>query len=218
VSETNEEKDLAIIDKMVRDLQRTKEYFQLLQNLHPLVKSILSSSNKTKELEDFLKEASSRYKKSGERMQILKQDSKTGYKIQLDTLRKSFLYLALFETSVNNILDLLVMLLVLNGHDFFIQPMGKYRRYAKTIDDLDYSNVGEKLHFLNIHGFSMLTKNINKDLRNKIAHMDFDIEGNGIISVKGQKYNLRDEIIRLEAILLLSAQALSHFRLANLLP
>jgi len=47
--------------------------------------------------------------------------------------------------------------------------------------------------------------------------MDFDIEGKGIIYVKKQKYSLQDEIIKLEAFMLLVGKALGGLGLANLL-
>lgn len=214
MSKSDEERDSAILDASIRLLEQTTEYHLFLEKLKPLVQSILSSSDKSKELTDFLKESFNRFKKSGQRMKHLKENSKAEYESQLDTLRKAFLYLALFETSVTNILDLIVMLLVLNGHDFFVQYP---RKYAKNLDDLDDSNVAEKLDFLNFHGFSILSENINRKLRNKIAHMDFDIEGKGIIRVGEQKYNLQDEIIKLEAVSLLAGKALGSLGLANLL-
>jgi len=215
MSSSDEERDSAIIDESVRHLQRTGEYIQLLQTLQPLVKGI-ASLRKVEELDKILKELENRFKKSGERMLVLKEDSKAGYESQIDTLRKSFSYLALFETSVTNILDLMVMILILNGHDFYVQPHGKYARYAKDLDDLDNSGIEDKLYFLRIHGFSMIADNINNKLRNKIAHMDFDIEGKGIIHVGKEEYNLQDEIVKLEAILLLSARALGDSGLLRL--
>lgn len=215
MSGTDEERDSAMVDEEFRRLQRTTEYFQLLKELQPLIEGI-ASSRKVEELDKVLEEASSRSKKSGERMRVLKDDSKAGYESQADTLRKGFLYLALFETSVTNILDLLVIVLVLNGHDFYVQPFGEYPRYAKDLDDLDNSGVADKLYFLKIHGFSMITDNINNKLRNKIAHMDFDTEGKGIIHVGIEEYNLQDEIVKLESILLLSAQVLGSAGLLKL--
>lgn len=214
MSKTDEERDSAILDESIRLLRQTNEYRLLLEKLKPLVQPILSSSDKSKELRDFLRESSNRFKKSRERMRLLKKDSKAEYESQLDTLRKAFLYLVLFETTATNILNLIVMLLVLNGHDFFVQYP---RKYAKAFDDLDDANMAEKLDFLDFHGFSILRKHVNRKLRNKIAHMDFDIEGKGMIHVGKQKYNLQDEIVKLEAILLVTGIALGSSGLAGLL-
>lgn len=45
VSESDEEMDLAIINEAVRLLQRTHDYFQLLQKSGPFAKDILTSTN-----------------------------------------------------------------------------------------------------------------------------------------------------------------------------
>lgn len=148
-------------------------------------------------------------------MLILKEDSKADYDSQLNTLRKAFVFLALFETTVTNMLNCLVFLLIRNHHDFFVQLK---RKYAETLKDLDESyGWAEKLNFLNLHGFSFLTKNINNPLRNKIAHMNFDIEGKGVIIVKNKKYDLKTEIVKLEAVMLLTARALKTAGFYNLL-
>ena len=53
-------------------------------------------------------------------MLIFWADSKSEYNSQLGTLRKAFVYLALFETTVHNILDVIITTLILNGHDCYI--------------------------------------------------------------------------------------------------
>jgi hypothetical protein len=202
---TDEERDSQIIDQFMRELELTAEFKMLVEKLKPLMELILSSQSKKDNFRNSTKQLPIRFRKSGERMSLLKEDSKAGYDSQLNTLRKAFLFLALFETTVTNIVDSIVFLLVLNEHDFFIQ----YRReYAKSLDDLDAASLGEKLDFLNFHGFSFFTKNINRTLRNKIAHMDFDIEEKGAIIVKEQRYYLQEELSRLEAVVMLAAKAL----------
>jgi hypothetical protein len=68
------------------------------------------------------------------------------------------------------------------------------RKYAKEIDDLDDSSLGEKLVFLNDHGLQIFSSNLNKNLRNKVAHMDFDVSSDGKIRVKGNTYNLDSQV------------------------
>jgi len=127
--------------------------------------------------------------------------------IALSHTQKSSERARLFETSVTNVVNCIVFLLILNGHDFFIQYA---KKYASDLDDLDDSTLAEKLDFLNFHGFSFFTKGINKSLRNKIAHMDFDIEGKGVVILKEQKFNLQTEILNLEAAVLCAAEALKE--------
>jgi len=202
-----EEKDEEILNKATSLLENTTEYRQLVLKVKPLIESI-SSSKQNKKVQESLKELQIRFKRSGERMRIFKDDSKVSYDSQLNTLRKAFLFLALFETTVTNMLDCLVFLMILNHHDFFIQQR---RKYAKSLRDIEESfGVAEKLDFLNLHDFSFLTENINNPLRNKIAHMDFDIEGKGVIIIKNTKYNLQEQLIKLEAVMLLTARALRN--------
>jgi len=192
-------------------LEQTSEFQLLVEKLKPLVASILSSREKIDK--DSIEQLRPRFEKSGQRMRLFKEDSKADFDSQQNVLRKAFLFLALFETTVKNILDCIVLLLVLNGHDFFIPYT---RKYAKSLDDLDDSSIAEKLDFLNFHGFSFFTKNINKSLRNKIAHMDFDIEEKGVIVVKKERFDLKTEVVKLEATVLLAGKALSIAGFANL--
>jgi hypothetical protein len=211
----DEEIDKEMFNQTFKLLEKTSEYQILVVRLEPLVKSIISSSEEKEKLKIPLKSLLTRFEKSGERMRLFMQDSIADSDSQLGTLRKSFLFLALFETSVNNLLDCLVFLLIHNGHDFFIQSRGKY---AENLKDLDASyGVAEKLEFLKLHGFSFLTQNINNSLRNKIAHMDFDIEGKGIIIVKSERFDLEKEIIKLESVVLVTARALANAGFSNLL-
>jgi len=214
MSKTDEQRDSETIDQAIHFLKQTPEFKSLTEKLKPLVESILSSSEREGKFRDFLKQSSDRLKKSGTRMRLLKEDSKAEYDSPLNTLRKAFLYLALYETSLTNMLDFVVMLLVFNGHDFII---ARTKKRVQSLDDLDESYVAEKMGFLKKHNFSFFTENINKTIRNKIAHMDFDVEGKGVVILNQERIDLQTETIRLEAILLLAAAALGSFGLGNLL-
>ena len=107
------------------------------------------------------------------------------------TLLNTFVYLGLFETSMTNTIDLVLLFLISLGHDFYIPY---HRRYAKELEDLDSPPLAEKLRFLNQHNLQVFSKNVNKFLRNKIAHMEFDIESDGKISIGNQKYHILKEI------------------------
>ena len=215
MSQNENETDNEILNQSIKLLEHTSEYQELIVKLKPLVDSILVSGEGRRQARDSLKQLQTRFERSGQRMLLLKEDSKADYDSQLNTLRKAFLFLALFETTVTNILNCLVILLIHNGHDFFVQFK---RKCAKNLKDLDESyGVAEKLEFLNLHGFSFLTCTINNSLRNKIAHMDFDIEGKGVIAVKNEKYELQTEVVKLEAVVLLTAKALSNAGFPELL-
>lgn len=212
MSKTDEEKDLESLAQAIQTLRRTRFFQLMVEKLKPLVEEIQSTSEKKSKLHDFNKISAVRFEKSGQRMRLFKEDSRADYDSQLNTLRKAFVFLALFETSVTNVVNCIVFLLMLNGHDFFIQYV---KKYASSLDDLDDSTLAEKLDFLNFHGFSFFTKGINKSLRNKIAHMDFDIEGKGVVILKEQRFDLVKEILNLEAVVLCAAEALSEAGFAD---
>jgi hypothetical protein len=67
MSKTDEERDLATLDKAIQLLEKTPEYQMLAEKLKPLAKPILSSSDRNKDFLDFLKQSFIRFKKSGER-------------------------------------------------------------------------------------------------------------------------------------------------------
>jgi hypothetical protein len=46
--------------------------------------------------------------------------------------------------------------------------------------------------------------------------MDFDIEEKGVVIVEKQRYDLRTEIVKLEAVLLLATRALKNSGFASL--
>jgi hypothetical protein len=106
------------------------------------------------------------------------------------------------------------MIFIVDHHDFYVYDN---RAYARGLDDLDNASLGEKLSFLNHHGLRIFSQNLNKDLRNKIAHMDFDVNSDGTISVGQQKFDLLYEIIKLSAFVLVIGQALASCGVPSLL-
>jgi len=209
-----EEADAKILEKASEMLKRTPEYNNIVKSLAPLIESIRSSETAKSLLKlGGVHIFQNRFEKSARRMKIFKEDSKISGTDEISILRKAFLYLALFETSVTNLVDLVLMIFVANGHDFYIF---RNRKYAKKLDDLDDSFLSEKLDFLNHHGLVIFSEHINRKLRNRIAHLDFDIEADGKVSVEQQKYDLQNELVHLEALVLIVANALKECRLPEL--
>jgi len=96
----------------------------------------------------------------------------------------AIMYLFSIEASTNLITDIAIMLLAVKGHSSSINC----KRYkpilnANSIEDLTvekpYISLGDKLDFLNDCGLACFKKNVNTNLRNNIAHMDFDIDNDG---------------------------------------
>ena len=99
------------------------------------------------------------------------------------TLFDATMYLFGIETSTNLIADILIIMLAAQGQFLHIEPDDKYRfiRHATTIEDLESPTItlAMKLSFLKKSGFTCFQKYIDKNLRNKIAHFDFEIDANG---------------------------------------
>lgn len=106
-----------------------------------------------------------------------------------DVVYTLFIYLGLIESLGNNTVDILVMLLVANGRDFHIESRHTLPRikHAVSMEDLEKERVPltTKLSFLEVNGIEKLTKIVDSDLRNAIAHLRFEIRKNEIY-VKGK--------------------------------
>ncbi len=133
------------------------------------------------------------------------------------------MYLFSVETSTNLIADILVMMLAAQGQFLHIEPDDKYRfiRHATTIEDLESSSVtlAMKLSFLKKSGLTCFQKYVDKNLRNKIAHFDFEIDANGDFFL----YQLKEGIIdkkkvdvmqKLDTLLLFNSTTMHQIKLA----
>lgn len=76
--------------------------------------------------------------------------------------------------------DRVLLLLIGKGIDFHLEPdyEHRYTRHAKTLEDLQapYLSLAIKQDFLAANGITFFSKMIDRNLRNKIAHMDYTIE------------------------------------------
>jgi hypothetical protein len=85
-------------------------------------------------------------------------------------------FLWLYEIEYVQCLDVFCYLLISNGHDLFHTIRNKY---VKSLNDVGRVDVYTKLNFLEEHGFGLLRRSIDMELRNKIAHHDFVIDDSG---------------------------------------
>lgn len=196
-SSKGEEEDRKIIDKLYETVVKTNEYKILRHVLNLLVENVESSESAKGFLRLYAPSLQNRLERSKKLLYFFREDSKL-QNGELVTLRKAFVYLGLFETSLTNVVDLILMFFIAIHHDLYDFWA---RRYAKSPDDLDRISLSQKLVFLNHHNLQVFSENINRTLRNKVAHMDFEIEPDGKILVKNQRYDLEDEIHRLMAFL-----------------
>ena len=172
-------------------VRKTREYKELLGVFTPLVNSINSSGSAKSFIKPHSATLDRRFKKSGERMMAFREVVEKLPKGETGTLLNTFVYLGLFETSMTNMIDLVLLFLISLHHDFYLSY---HRRYAESLEDLDSPSLAEKLHFLNKHKLQAFSKNMNKFLRNKIAHMEFDIDSDGRISIDNKKYDIEREV------------------------
>lgn len=110
---------------------------------------------------------------------------------QLIATLKLFQYLGLVESIGATIVDMLVLLLIADGHHFHVERFREHPRiiHAKTFSDIGAPNstLFDKLSFLENNKLKTTASLIDRKLRNDIAHLDFDINRQGEISTKNYK-------------------------------
>lgn len=106
------------------------------------------------------------------------------YKKVKSELYATFSYLGFVESLGNTTVDMVVLLLIANGIDFHIECQHRTPRmiHATKIEDLERERVSltTKLNFLRDNGLKVFTSLIDTKLRNKIAHMKFEVRGNRV--------------------------------------
>ena len=99
------------------------------------------------------------------------------------TLLDAVAYLFWVEVSTNLLADMLIIMLATKGQPFHIEPDDRYRfiRHATSVEDLESPSVSlaMKLGFLDKCGLSCFKKYVDRDLRNRIAHVNFEIDDKG---------------------------------------
>ena len=111
---------------------------------------------------------------------VLKKDD-----LQLRATIGLFHYLGFVESVASTFIDLLVLLVIFSGKDFHVERHRKIPRiiHAETLSDLRGSEVSlsSKLSFLKRYGIKHSLKMIDRNLRNNIAHLDFEITKDGAV-------------------------------------
>ncbi len=102
-----------------------------------------------------------------------------------DQILDLFFYLGLVESYGNCYVDLLVMLLISNGVDFHIESMysNPRIRHVNSIVDLKKERVPltTKLFFLRDNGIKAFSSILDSQLRNDIAHLNFELNEDKIV-------------------------------------
>lgn len=88
-------------------------------------------------------------------------------------------------------MNLIIYDLMLKGHhDIWFEWK---QRFVSSFDELFEVPLSVRLKFLKKHGFEFFSEICPKDLRNAIAHLNFDIDSDGTIQIKnGKKYTKKE--------------------------
>jgi len=113
---------------------------------------------------------------------------------------KANYYLLLVELLGTSVIDKTILLVVGSGVDFHIDPdyQHRYARHVYTLEDLESPSLSlsVKLDFLCFYGLPLFSKFIDRNLRNKIAHLDFEIDAKGNVLVGGKTIDLDEKTDR----------------------
>jgi len=132
-----------------------------------------------------------------ERISRILRDIKTRdefncFRPESQSMIKMLVYLGLVESVGVTLMDIILLMLVANGKE--IHTRGAHAKHVETFEDLESIwDLDYKLSFLDSVEISIFReKIINKDLRDKIAHLRFKIQDDGTIQKKDNGYNFVD--------------------------
>jgi hypothetical protein len=101
---------------------------------------------------------------------------------------KTSVFFVFFEGIYLSYIYAICQLLIKNGMIYIITYTKKYCLYLKDIEALDSST---KLEFLKIHGFELVVRNEDRQLRNKIVHLNYTILDEDRIKIGKNNINIR---------------------------
>jgi hypothetical protein len=117
----------------------------------------------------------------------------------------AMMYLNDVEAVSDIFVNLTILLSVGKGFDLHLEAdsVHHYTRHARTLDDVEspYLSLSTKLDFLKSCGLFFFSKWIDRDLRNRIAHLDFEIDKNGdFLIIKQSKRKKVDLLQKQETV------------------
>lgn len=124
---------------------------------------------------------------------------------QLVSMFKMFEYLGLVESLGSVFVDLILLMLIAYGKAFHIERIYDFPRiiHAETLDDLHKTNLATKLSFLEECGLKKTSELINRDLRNDIAHLNFDISEDGVITLDKRVIDIDKKIDEIRKMIMI---------------
>lgn len=202
------QKELAKIEKEYKPREKIKEDVE--KQLRPLFTKFYPSSKQYKLYKKYEKKLLEKFRRITEFLdrhtkfveifsEGVSKENKTDKNKHLNFVLATT-YLLQVELIGNVIVDQTLLLLIGSGCDFHLEPDYKHRytRHATSLEDLEkpFLPLSIKLDFLSSNGLPLFSKWIDRNLRNKIAHLDYEISENGDFYIKGSKkpINLCDKI------------------------
>jgi hypothetical protein len=156
------------------------EHLQNLLSKHFLIlKSSSDFNNAANMISDSLKE----FQKAYENLETLSQLGQKPKSKRESNIFWLASFLWAFEGFYLCRIDLICLILVLNDHDLYDSNR---RKYVFSLEDIGKVDMPSKFGFLEKHGFDMLYRKQDKQLRDRIAHHDFSFDKNDNITIDGQ--------------------------------
>jgi hypothetical protein len=129
----------------------------------------------------------------------------------------SFLSTAVFQVFFEGIyisyINAICLLLIGNGHDLY---NGYSKKYCTNLAEIEEIDCYTKFEFIKIHGFGNVIRNEDRWLRNKIAHLKYNIIDRDNIKIENNKIDLRkrnfDLMTFVLALNMLTSEILSELR------
>jgi hypothetical protein len=89
-----------------------------------------------------------------------------------------YFYINLVEGTISEQIQIISFMLIRSGKKIYDC---RRKRFAKTYTDLERIDLKAKIEFINVNGFHFASREIDRNLRNCIAHQDFIIFDDGTV-------------------------------------
>lgn len=138
-----------------------------------------------------LKNFNEKQKNTIKTLKALLRIPKVGISEYEKALMRLTIYLFIAEGSYANCMNLVCYLLTLQGHDLYNYLS---RSFACSVDEIAKVEPLTKELFLSKHGFELLNQGWDRNLRNNIAHYNFEIEDDGTTKIDGTVTDVEKKI------------------------
>lgn len=182
-----------------------KDFMKIYSKLSPFYKEAVNNNNIEFGIKIMVERA---------RFKIIKRDIFVTFTNSYNTLKpimnnfnkkqKSLLNLNLYFFMVESIyvayIDLILLILILGGHDYSGKPNKNNIEAVLYIKKL---YLADKINFLNEVGLDVISNGYHRELRNAIGHCDFIIDREGDIFIKKQtnKIDILNEFNKLKVLI-----------------